>query len=156
MISVLFVCLGNICRSPMAEAVFRNQLQLAHLTSHIKTDSAGTGDWHVGQPPHEGTQKKLRAEGISVDGIYARQIHPDDLKNFTYIVVMDHSNFENVTQLASGATSSIHHLVDFIPDTSYREVPDPWYTGDFEETYSLVTQGCTGLLAHIRKNNPID
>ncbi|SFS96264.1 low molecular weight protein-tyrosine-phosphatase [Marininema halotolerans] len=149
MISVLFVCLGNICRSPMAEAVFRHQLEEAGLEKKIQVDSAGTGDWHIGEPPHTGTQNLLREHGISFQGIHARQIQSEDFTSFDYLIVMDESNFTNVTALDQAASSRVHRLVDFIPDTTYKEVPDPYFTGDFEETYQLVKAGCQGILRMI-------
>lgn len=151
MISVLFVCLGNICRSPMAEAVMRHQLKEAGLASSVKVDSAGTGDWHVGKPPHQGTRQKLKEAGISDEGIQARQIKAHDLKQFDYVIVMDESNYQDVRNLAETTDAPIYRFVDFIPETSYQEVPDPYFTGDFEETYQLMVSGCQGLIQQIRK-----
>lgn len=151
MISVLFVCLGNICRSPMAEAVLRHQLEKEGLADRVRVDSAGTGNWHEGHPPHRGTRNILKREGISVEGIHARQILSDDLSTFDFIIVMDNSNFDDVQRLAKEKASNIHRFVDFIPDTSYREVPDPYFTGDFDETYSLVEAGCRGIVRALKE-----
>jgi protein-tyrosine phosphatase len=153
MISVLFVCLGNICRSPMAEAVFRHYVEQEGLNGHIQVDSAGIGDWHIGEPPHHGTRKKLDEAGISYEGIRARQVKKEDFDRFTYIVAMDDSNLANLHRLAGDRNVSLHRLVDFIPETSYTEVPDPWYTGNFDETFDLVSQGCRGLLERIKKEH---
>lgn len=151
MISVLFVCLGNICRSPMAEAVLRHQLQQEGLGDKVRVDSAGTGHWHTGKPPHRGTRDILSKHGISDAGIQARPIEADDLTHFDYIIVMDENNYREVEQMAQESGIHIHRLVDFIPESSYSEVPDPYFTGNFEETYRLVESGCRGILQMIRE-----
>lgn len=150
MISVLFVCLGNICRSPMAEAVFRHYVNQAGLQDKIHIDSAGTGDWHVGNIPHIGTRSKLEQAGISHVGIEARQIAPSDFTYFHFIIAMDDSNVKNLTRLTGRTCSHLHRFVEFIPGTDYQEVPDPYYTGDFDETYELITSGCRELLERIK------
>jgi protein-tyrosine phosphatase len=149
MVSVLFVCLGNICRSPMAEAVFRHYVSEAGLSEQIRIDSAGTGDWHVGEPPHHGTQNKLREHGISVEGIRARQVSPADFSEFDYVIGMDDKNIRSLKSLTDADEAKLSRFVDWIPGTTYTEVPDPWYTGDFDETYRLVKEGCKNLLDHI-------
>ncbi|WP_124727101.1 low molecular weight protein-tyrosine-phosphatase [Staphylospora marina] len=153
MISVLFVCLGNICRSPMAEAVFRHYVEKEGLSGRIRIDSAGTGDWHIGEPPHHGTRKKLDEVGISHAGLRARQVKPSDFDEFTYIIGMDDSNVANLKKLAGSRDVTVHRFVDFIPGTRYTEVPDPWYTGNFDETYELVSKGCRHLLETIKENH---
>src|SRR5690554_5601609 len=96
MIRVLFVCLGNICRSPMAEAVFRHYVEEAGLSHRIEVDSAGTGDWHIGNPPHQGTRNILRKQQISYDGIKARQVNGEDFTSFDYIIAMDEQNLQDL------------------------------------------------------------
>ncbi|MBN2910150.1 low molecular weight phosphotyrosine protein phosphatase [Polycladomyces sp. WAk] len=151
MISVLFVCLGNICRSPMAEAVFRHMVKEEGLEDRIRVDSAGTGDWHTGEPPHHGTRRILKQYGISDEGIRARQVKKRDLEDFDYIIAMDDSNLANLRRLADRHHQRLYRLTDFIPDTTYTEVPDPYYTGNFEEVYELVSAGCRGLLERIKE-----
>lgn len=150
MVSVLFVCLGNICRSPMAEAVFRHYVKRENLANKIWIDSAGTYNGHVGQPPHQGTQRILKKNQIPYDGIVARNIQRDDLTRHTYVIGMDEQNIRDIYSLADHQLQNIYRFVDFIPNTSYQEVPDPYYTGNFEETYQLVTAGCRNLLEVIK------
>ncbi|MEF3304920.1 low molecular weight protein-tyrosine-phosphatase [Paenibacillus sp. GYB003] len=166
MVKVLFVCLGNICRSPMAEAVFRRQVRDAGLEARIEVDSAGTGDWHVGQRPHEGTRKLLEKKGIDWKGIVARQVTQGDMRRFDYIVAMDGSNLQNLRAIAgyagsrpgdgegSGAEPKLIRLLDLVPETKLEDVPDPYYTGNFEEVYELVEAGCAALLRTIRAELP--
>ncbi|SEN34637.1 low molecular weight protein-tyrosine-phosphatase [Lihuaxuella thermophila] len=155
-ISVLFVCLGNICRSPMAEAVFRHYVEQEGLSGKIRVDSAGTGNWHIGEPPHHGTRNKLKEKGISYEGIRARQVRKDDFDEFTYIIGMDESNIASLRKLAGSQDAHIYRFVDLIPGTTYREVPDPWYTGDFDETYQLVSEGCLELLKMIKREHKLN
>ncbi|OAS21648.1 low molecular weight protein-tyrosine-phosphatase [Paenibacillus oryzisoli] len=154
MIKVLFVCLGNICRSPMAEAVFRHQVKEAALEDVIAIDSAGTGDWHIGHPPHQGTRDILDHYQISYEGMKARQVRPDDFHQFTYIIAMDESNIVNLASFApefigSEKRASIHKLLDFSCNEALSEVPDPYYTGKFQEVYDMVEESCSRLLTHI-------
>ncbi|MDN4593918.1 low molecular weight protein-tyrosine-phosphatase [Polycladomyces subterraneus] len=151
MISVLFVCLGNICRSPMAEAVFRHMVKEEGLEDRIRVDSAGTGDWHTGEPPHHGTRRILKQYGIAHEGIRARKVKKQDLEDFDYIIAMDDSNLSHLRRLADRNHQHLYRLTDFIPETTYTEVPDPYYTGNFEEVYELVSAGCRGLLERIKE-----
>ncbi len=151
MVKVLFVCLGNICRSPMAEAMFRHEVKREGLEKKIQVDSAGTGDWHVGQPPHHGTLQILEKYSISAEGLRARQIHKKDLDEFDYIIAMDSDNKRNIELLKTVyPKAKIEVLLDFVPDIQVKNVPDPYYTGNFEEVFDLVKQGCENLLEHIK------
>lgn len=150
MISVLFVCLGNICRSPMAEAVFRDLVKKEGLESSIHVDSAGIREWHAGKPPHDGTCKVLDENGISRKGISARQVTEKDFEKFDLIIVMDKQNLASINKLAGKRNISVHLLTEFMDETKVSEVPDPFHTGQFEETYNLVKAGCSGLLKWIR------
>lgn len=151
MIRVLFVCLGNICRSPMAEAVMRDLVAKRGLSSEIKVDSAGTASYHIGEPPHKGTKAKLQQYGISTTGMSARQLKRKDGEDFDYIVCMDSSNVENAREMLGEANEQ--KVVRFLDLTLHKkDVPDPWYTNNFQETYDLCLEGCEALLEHILAN----
>jgi protein-tyrosine phosphatase len=148
MIRVLFVCLGNICRSPMTEAVMRDLVEKKQLTDTIKVDSAGTSSWHVGEPPHRKTQLKLKEYGISTSGMKSRQVRVEDFETFDYIVGMDSSNVNIVREmLGQPEHPKIFRFLDLTHHQ--KDVPDPYYTGDFQETYDLVLEGCTALMKRI-------
>ncbi|MFE4709468.1 MULTISPECIES: low molecular weight protein-tyrosine-phosphatase [unclassified Paenibacillus] len=146
MVNVLFVCLGNICRSPMAEAVLRHKIHERGLSSSITVDSAGTGDWHIGNPPHEGTRRILDQHGISYEGMKARRVSSDDFENYQYIICMDNSNGTNVRKLQGGEEAELLFFMDLLPEEELREVPDPYFTGNFEQVYDLMDAGCDVLL----------
>jgi len=147
-IGVLFVCLGNICRSPMAEAIFRYLVETQGKSEQFDIDSAGTGDWHIGDCPHNGTVQKLAEHNITTEGMASRQIKQEDYNRFDYIVCMDSSNIKNaLPMLGIKESGKVFRLLDLIQDP--KDVPDPYYTGDFEETYQLCLEGCKALLQKI-------
>lgn len=150
MINVLFVCLGNICRSPMAEAVFRDMVQKKGWGDKILVDSAGTGDWHLGEPPHEGTRELLTSKNISYDGLKARQVIDKDLEEYDYIIGMDAKNIGDLQRLAGNVPMKhVARLMDYVPEGQIEDVPDPYFTGNFDEVYDLVVEGCKALLKDI-------
>ncbi|ALC80169.1 MULTISPECIES: low molecular weight protein-tyrosine-phosphatase [Bacillus] len=154
MIEVLFICLGNICRSPMAEAVFRDLVKKKGLEGKISVDSAGTGSWHVGNPPHEGTSSLLKEKGISTEGMAARVVEEEDLEKFDYLIAMDAENISALKVIARySGNAAISRLLDLVDESETKDVPDPYYTGNFEEVYSLVTRGCEKLLDRIVKEH---
>lgn len=153
MIRVLFVCLGNICRSPMAEAVFAHKVREAGLMDKIEADSAGTGGWHIGERLHSGTRRILAEKNIDYDHC-ARPLTPHDLDRFDYIITMDESNLRDVQRMGK-SRARVAPLMSYAADCGWIEVPDPYYTGRFDEVYRLIDQATDGLLASIRREHEI-
>ncbi|CAM4205683.1 low molecular weight phosphotyrosine protein phosphatase [Paenibacillus alkaliterrae] len=155
---ILFVCLGNICRSPMAEAVMRYQVVQANLGDQIEVDSAGTGDWHLGHPPHEGTRKLLDEHRIPHKGMKARLVTADDFDTFDYIVCMDTNNLRDVRKLLEigeggkehAARKKLFTFMELLPSKGLKDVPDPYYDGNFSFVYELVDSGCKELLQRVK------
>lgn len=159
MIKVLFVCMGNICRSPMAEAVFKDLVTGEGLADQFEIDSVGTDAYHVGEPAHSGTRRILAAHNIRCDSI-SRQVTRTDLAQADYIIVMDRSNASGLQRVMpkDGLQGRLNLLLSFANGRrqgNALDVPDPYYTGNFEEVYQLVQNGCQGLLAHIRQERGI-
>ena len=153
-VSVLFVCLGNICRSPMAEGVFRSMVENEGLDDKFVIDSAGTGSWHVGEQAHSGTRRVLANHGISYRG-RSRQIDRNDKgSGWDYVIAMDQRNLRQLQQYL-GDHPELHLLLDFSDQSRVRDVPDPYYDGNFEVVYALVEEGSIGLLAYIREKENI-
>ena len=150
MIRVLFVCMGNICRSPMAEGIFRDLVAKAGLTSTIEVDSAGTIRYHAGEPAHTGTRQILQQHNINYQG-RARQVTSADLAEFDYLLAMDAENLQYLQSLDRRGMyqTKIYRLLNFAPNTQLHDVPDPYYTHNFEAVYQLIYAGCQGLLNHI-------
>lgn len=153
-VKVLFVCLGNICRSPLAEGIFRHQVEAAGLRERFLIDSAGTSSYHAGDPPDARTIAVARARGIELTGA-SRQILRNDLQSFDYIIVMDRQNLENVRALAKGGDtySEVRLLREFDARADGDlDVPDPYYGGTrgFENVHEMVERACAALLDHIR------
>lgn len=156
-VRVLFVCLGNICRSPMAEAIFRKIVDDENLSDKIHVDSAGTGSWHVGAPPHEGTRHILDEKNISYEGQIARQVHVGDWDTFDYIIAMDDQNMKDLNKIQQEDKHVVvRKLMDFVEHPKERNVPDPYFTGDFNYTYELVSIGCQHLLQHIKEQHHLN
>jgi len=158
MIKVLFVCLGNICRSPMADAVFQDKVNKAGLASKIMVDSAGTGSWHVGEQTHRGTRNVLKKHNVPYDG-RARQFVQRDLTDFDYILAMDSSNLTNIRQNAGGESDGeIRLFLSYAKEAGTVDkeaVPDPYYDDRFDYVYDLVDKGCDALLAHIKAKHDL-
>ena len=148
-ISVLFVCLGNICRSPLAEGVFRHLAIERANPARLSIDSAGTGGWHVGHPPDPRSQAVARRHGILIETQKARRVSSEDFSRFDLIVAMDGANLRDLEQLRpSGAGARLARLRDWDPEPGDGDVPDPYYGGPdgFDQVYAMIDRSCRALL----------
>ena len=147
MIKINFVCHGNICRSPMAEFVFKDMVKKAGIAEQFEICSSATSTEEIGNGVHYGTKRKLAEVGISAEGKRAVQFKNADYSRFDYIVVMDSNNRRNLLKIIGNDTDSkVHKLLDFALG---GDIADPWYTGNFDLTYDDVLRGCKGLLDFI-------
>ncbi len=155
MTRVLFVCMGNICRSPTAEGVFRRLVEQQGLAGQITVDSAGTHDYHIGDAPDPRSQAAAASRGYDLSGLCARQVVPDDFSTFDYILAMDKANLGLLQQRCpQDCRGRLKLFLEFADDDALREVPDPYYGGaqGFEEVLDLVEHAAQGLLRDIIKN----
>jgi protein-tyrosine phosphatase len=158
-IRLSFVCLGNICRSPTAEAVMRHLIKKEGLERQIVLDSAGLGDWHVGAARDARSQAVGRRRGVPLEGV-ARQFQPEDFARFEYVLAMDRSNYKGLLALAPDeeARAKVRLLRSFDPASPPdAEVPDPYYGGPqgFDEVFDICEAACAGLLAHLRRKHAL-
>jgi protein-tyrosine phosphatase len=153
-VRILFVCMGNICRSPLAQGVFENVLRREGLEYEVFVDSAGTGAWHVGSPPDERAQKSAGLRGLDLRSQRARRITPEDCDAFDYILTMDEDNYIVAASLCRGR-AVVRPFLDFAADSPEGEVPDPYYGGPdgFERVLDLVEEASEGLLEDIRERH---
>ncbi|MBM7543316.1 low molecular weight protein-tyrosine-phosphatase [Periweissella beninensis] len=152
--NILFVCLGNIARSTMAEAMLRQMITNEHLTEQISVDSAGTANWEMGKRPHPGTQQQLRKHHIPFDGIIARQITPTDFQWADYIITMDQQNVRDLIALAPSPldVQKIHLAFDIVPTKQGVEIADPWYTQRFDITFAQLSETLPLWFAKFKQN----
>jgi protein-tyrosine phosphatase len=151
---ILFVCMGNICRSPTAEGVMRRLLEDAGLADRVEVESAGTGGWHVGEPPDERATLAARRRGITLAGA-AQQVRPGDFRRFDLLIALDRSNLRELLAIAPDeeAAEKVRLLREFDPAASGDlDVPDPYYGGDrgFETVLDMVEAACRGLIDELR------
>ena len=149
---LLFVCLGNICRSPMAEGVFRRVAEEQGVLDRFEIDSAGLGDWHAGQAPDTRAQQATGNRGIDISGQSARQVTAADYARFDLLLAMDSANYEKLTELApKEARHKVRQFLDFAPQTGTRDVPDPFFGGreGFDHALDLIEAAARGLLADL-------
>lgn len=149
---VLFVCLGNICRSPTAEGVFRHRAQQAGLAERVTVDSAGTSDWHLGKAPDGRSAQAAAARGYDLSSLRGRQVQPEDFARFDLILAMDHDNLSHLQKLRPAGSGAELDLFLRRYQLALDEVPDPYYGGadGFEQVLDLIEQASDALLAEIR------
>jgi protein-tyrosine phosphatase len=155
-VSVLFVCMGNICRSPTAEAVFRHRVEQAGMADKIRIDSAGTHDYHVGDAPDARTQRAAKQRGYDMSNLRGRQVEADDFMRFDYVLAMDNMNLVMLERLRpEDAQSYLGLFLDFAELHKEYEVPDPYNGGPegFEQVLDMVEDAANGLLKHIRERH---
>ncbi|MEO5342572.1 MAG: low molecular weight phosphotyrosine protein phosphatase [Gammaproteobacteria bacterium SHHR-1] len=152
-IKVLFVCMGNICRSPTAHGVFRDLVRQQGLEQAIEIDSAGTHSYHIGSPPDGRAQETARSRGFDLSDLRGRQVQVEDFEYFDYILAMDRNNYQGLAALCpKGAEHRLGMFMDYAPQLQINEVPDPYYGGQngFERVFDMVDAAAQGLLEHIR------
>jgi len=155
-VSVVFVCMGNICRSPTAEAVFRHYVESAGLSGQILIDSAGTHDYHIGDPPDLRTQRAAQQRGYDMSGLRGRQVEEGDFHRFDYVLAMDKANLAILQRLAPpDGTTKARLFLEYARHHAEREVPDPYYGGadGFERVLDMVEDAAEGLLQEIRQRH---
>ncbi|HEC05695.1 MAG TPA: low molecular weight phosphotyrosine protein phosphatase [Thiolapillus brandeum] len=155
-VSVLFVCMGNICRSPTAHGVFRKIVRDEGLDSLIEIDSAGTHAYHVGSPPDSRAQATALSRNLDLSDLRGRQVETEDFQRFDYVLAMDKENMDILNQLCpAGAEEKLRLFMDYAPDYGIPEVPDPYYGGDrgFEQVFDMIEEASRGLLEDIRQRH---
>lgn len=155
MIKVLFICHGNICRSTMAQFVFQDMVNKRGLAEQFYIDSKATSTEELGNPPHRGTVRKMNEMGIPMAPHRASQVQLSDYNKFDYIIGMDTWNMRNLNRMLKGdPDGKVYKLLAFHSDG--RDIADPWYTGNFDETYRDVCEGCEGFLQYLQENGLLD
>ncbi len=154
MVRVLFVCLGNICRSPMAEGVFRHLVEKAGYADHIAIDSAGTHAYHIGEPPDERAQAAAARRGVDISGLRGRQAVPEDLQIYDYVLAMDGENLQHLQAICpKGQEHKIRMFLEFASSSTGRGVPDPYFGGlsGFDRVLDMIEDAAAGLLVEVRR-----
>ena len=157
-IKVLFVCLGNICRSPTAHAIFEQKIHVEGLSNQVIVDSAGTGSWHIGSPPDWRTRETAAKHGYAMDHLRARQVSANDFDSFDYIFAMDKSNLSDLQDLCpDNYQGTLALFLPFCGVSLMEEVPDPYYGGDggFERVLSVIERSADKLIDMIKQKHPL-
>jgi protein-tyrosine phosphatase len=158
MVKVLFVCLGNICRSPTAEGVFRKLIQGEGLHEHIEIDSAGTHAYHIGEPPDPRAQEAAARRGVDLSQLRGRKATASDIEVFDYVLAMDRENYQHLVSISPDHLSDrVRLFLEFASSRPEDEVPDPYFggSGGFERVLDMVEEAAAGLLADIRRQHKI-
>ena len=156
LVKILFVCLGNICRSPTAEGVLRKKIQNDNLNQKIKIDSVGTGSWHTGNPPDKRSQEVAALRGYDISNQRSRQINNRDIGESDYIIAMDANNFSTLQQMTPGQMQKkLYRFLEFAPHLERIDIPDPYYSGPngFDLVIDLIEAASEGLLEYIKRTN---
>lgn len=153
MTKILFVCLGNICRSPLAEAIFNHKIRELGLTGVFRADSSGTSNYHIGEPPDERTIGNARKNGVAIKH-KGRQLTAGDLDEYDHVFAMDNNNYNSISRLSDGsARARIGLIREFDPLTKGGEVPDPYFGGErgFQEVFEILDRSIENLISHLRE-----
>lgn len=150
---IIFVCLGNICRSPMAEFVMKDLVKKAKLEKDFYITSAGTSGEHDGEGIHYGSKKKLETLEIQTETFRSKKLTQSLCDEADFILTMDHSNFNNVLRKYKNVQNKLYKITNFAKELGYSEVPDPWYSGNFDETYTIVSKACKNLLEFLNQRH---
>ena len=149
---VLFVCMGNICRSPTAEGSFRSIVSKQELSDCFEIDSAGTHAYHIGNSPDSRSQKTARKYGVDLSNLRARQVHESDFYYYDHIIAMDMDNIQILKSIRpTDSQSQIKLLLDYLPNSGFESVPDPYFEGKFDEVFEMVYAACASFLENLVK-----
>ena len=149
---VLFVCMGNICRSPTAEGSFRSIVSKQELSDCFEIDSAGTHAYHIGNSPDSRSQKTARKYGVDLSNLRARQVHESDFYYYDHIIAMDMDNIQILKFIRpTDSQSQIKLLLDYLPNAGFESVPDPYFEGKFDEVFEMIYAACTSFLEDLVK-----
>lgn len=152
-IRVMFVCLGNICRSPMAESLFTHKIKRLGIEDKFIVNSSATSNYEIGKPVHSGTVKKLKEMNIDIINHKSIQLKKEDYDNYDFIIGMDESNIKNIIEIFNGKSDKVSIILSYDNDNS--SVKDPWYTGNFDETFEDLDRGLDGLINYLKEKKYI-